>query len=220
MRYKGHKRLKFGLMATMLPAGMCCSAAILVDTSPGTGAPLAVLGGHIMGAFPNDATPEGTMVTELTPPAAAPVTGNLHFTTPVEHMEVGGLWDTWSHGYTGDVYFNEDKDLMVFELPVGTLAFSMYIQPNLKDLFHFGIASGVTVAHLDIDGDGGAAYVGFYTDDPADPLTFVYVEQTTNDSDGFAVGEFMINVPEPGTWAMCGALGLLGFAALRRIGRA
>lgn len=214
---KGIYSLRHGLLAGVLPLSVCCSAAILVDTSPGTGAPPSTLGGYAMQAFPADPTAEGTMTTQLTPPAAAPVTGNLNFTSAVEHMKAGSVWDTWSHGYTGDVYFNADHDLMIFQLPVGTLAFSLYVQPNLKDDFQFGVVSGVTVTLLNINGNGGARYVGFYTDDLLDPLTFAYVQQTTNDSDGFAVGEFMINaIPEPGAWAGLTALGLGGWAWPRR----
>jgi hypothetical protein len=91
------------------------------------------------------------------------------------------------------------------------------VQPNLKAVFEFKTASGVTLATLDIDGDAGASYVGFYTDDELDPLQFVYVRQTTMDSDGFAVGEFMINcIPEPGAYAWLAGLGLIGFALTRR----
>lgn len=192
-------------------------AAVLVDTSPGTGAPPGTLGGYVMGAFPADPTAEGTLITSLSPPPSAPVIGNLEFAGPVEHMKVGSLWDTWSHGYTGDVYFNSDHDLLIVALPADTLAFSLYLQPNLKDTFEFSVVSGVTVATLDIDGDGGARYFGFYTDDPLDPLQFVYVRQTTMDSDGFAVGEFMINVPEPGAYGLLAGLGLIGWVAYRKV---
>jgi len=212
------------LVPAILVALMCVGsarAAVLVDTTPGTGAPPALLGGYTMGAFPSDPTAEGTLVSDLSPPVSAPVVGNLEFTDPVEHMLAGSLWDTWSHGYTGDVYFNDNDDLLMF-LPNGTLAFYLYVQPNLKDVFEFALASGLTVTTLDIDGDGGASYVGFYTDDPLDPLQFVFVRQTTNQSDGFAVGEFGINVnpdlvPEPATVILL--LGGLPLAAVVRARR-
>lgn len=192
-------------------------AAVLVDTTPGTGAPPGTLGGYTMVAFPDDPTPEGTLITQLAPPPTALVTGSLEFRSEVEHMVVGGLWDTWSHGYAGDVYFADGFDLIMYRMPQGTMAFSMYIQPNLKVDFQFAVVSGVTLTTLDIDGNGGASYVGFYTDDPLDPLQFVYVLQTTKDSDGFAVGQFMINgVPEPGAWAGLTALGLGVWALARR----
>jgi hypothetical protein len=212
--------LNHGLLAGVLPLSVCCSAAIIVDTSPGSGAPPSTLGGYTMGAFPSDPTPEGTLINELAPPPAAPVTGNLKFgfgLGAVEHMKVGGFWDTWSHGYTGDVYFNEDSELLMIPLPVGTLAFSFYIQPNLKADFEFKVDSVATLATLTINGNSGASYAGFYTDDVTDPLSWVYIRQTTQDSDGFAVGEFMINgIPEPGAWAGLMALGLGVWALARR----
>lgn len=192
-------------------------AAVFVDTTPGTGAPPGTLGGYFMTAFPADPSPEGTLILQLAPPAAAPVVGNLTFTTEVEHMLAGSVWDTWSHGYTGDVYFNEDHDLLM-ALPVGTQAFSLYVQPNLKDDFEFEVVSGVTLTALTINGNSGASYIGFYSDDPLDPLQFVYVRQTTMDSDGFAVGEFMINaIPEPGPATLVAGLGLCALAGVRRL---
>lgn len=190
--------------------------AVFVDIAPGTAAPPGTLGGYLMGAFPADPSAEGTLTSSLTPPATFTGAGNLLFTTPAEHMTVGSFWDTWSHGYAGSVYFNEDHDLLM-ALPTDTLAFYLYIQPNLKSSFEFMVDSSGTTATLDIDGAGGARYVGFYTDDAWDPLQFLYVRQTTMDSDGFAVGEFGINViPEPGAWAGLTAFGLYGWAWARR----
>jgi hypothetical protein len=97
------------------------------------------------------------------------------------------------------------------------MAFSMYLQPNLKADYEFGVASGATITVLSINGNGGASYVGFYSND-LDPLKFVYILQTTKDSDGFTVGEFMINgvIPEPGAWAGLTVLGLGVWALARR----
>lgn len=212
------------LTSTLLSNCLLCLttgtwAAVLVDTTPGTGAPPGALGGYFMAAFPTDPSAEGTLVLQLSPPAAAPVVGNLTFTTPVEHFLAGSVWDTWSHGYTGDVYFNEDHDLLM-GLPVGTQAFSLYVQPNLKDDFEFHVVSEATVTTLTINGNSGARYIGFFSDDLLDPLQFVYVRQSTMDSDGFAVGEFMINaIPEPGLAMLVSGLGLSALAGVRRFFR-
>jgi hypothetical protein len=197
--------------------------AIIVDTTPGTGAPPAILGGYPMGGFPADSSLEGSLISSLTPPATFPGSGDLLFTTDVEHMVAGSAWDTWSHGYSGDVYFNEDDDLLML-LPDDTLSFYLYIQPNLKSTFEFGVNSGVTFTFLDIDGDGGASYVGFYTDDTLNPMQWIYVRQTTENSDGFAVGEFGINVggggpqptPDAGPSAMLFGGIVAGLLALSR----
>jgi len=195
--------------------GLATSASAAISAVDlGTLAPPGSLGGFTVGAFPADLSVEGTLTTSLTPPPTFPGTGDLVFTTGVDHNKVGSFWDTWSHGYTGSVYFNEDHDLLL-ALPADTMAFYLYIQPNLKALFEFTVDSSATTVTFDIDGDGGARGVGFYSDDPSDPLQFVYVRQTTLDSDGFAVGEFGINVPEPAAFGAFAALGLLGFVTWR-----
>ncbi len=97
------------------------------------------------------------------------------------------------------------------------MAFYLYVEPNIRSVFEFKVDSMATVATLDIDGNAGASYVGFYSDDPMHPLQFIYVDQTTMESDGFAVGEFGINVvPEPAACGLLCALGLVGFVASRR----
>jgi hypothetical protein len=204
--------------ACLLPWNWEGSASVFVDITPGTGAPPGTLGGYAMGAFPADLSAEGTLTSSLTPPPAFPGSGSLGFTTEVEHMKVGSWWDTWSHGYLGSVYFTPDHQLLM-TLPQDTLAFHLYIEPNLKATFEFQVDASATTVTLDIDGNGGARYVGFYSDNPLDPLKFVYIRQTTMDADGFAVGEFGINVPEPLTSGLAAGLGLVAWAAARRLTR-
>lgn len=196
-------------------------ATILVDTSPGTGAPPDTLGGYTMTPFAPDGSPVGflTSVTDVAPPAGALVTGNLTFTTSLAHHKIGSDWDTWSHSYKEDVYSTDQNDLMML-MPQDTRAFYFYVEPNRKYTFQFKADSSATVTLLDIDGNSGARYVGFYTDSPStEALKWVYVLQTTGESDGFAVGEFGINgtvVPEPST-CLAGLLllGLFGFEGWR-----
>lgn len=197
------------------------SAAVIGDFSPGTASPPSTLGGYSMAAFPADLSAEGTATSFLTPPPIFPGWGDLQFSTPVTHSLIGTGWGTWSHGYAGSVYFTGDSDLQL-ELPDGTLAFYLYLEPNMMATYEFTVESSSTSGSMSttllIDGAGGAKYVGFYTDDPLSPLQYVDIVQTTATSDGFAVGEFGINttVPEPGACVAFAALGLLGFAAVRR----
>jgi hypothetical protein len=202
-------KLQQTLLSTILAAtsfSVVTHAAIQVDISPGTGTPPGTLGGYSMVGFAPDPSPVGflTSVTQLVPPAGALVSGNLTFGAPLAHLRIGGVegWDTWSHGYAGDVYSTDESELMMF-LPNATKAFYLYVEPNSKYTFEFKADSSATVATLDIDGSGGARYVGFYTDSPlTQSLEWIDVLQTTGESDGFAVGEFGIKgvvVPEPST---------------------
>lgn len=211
---------KIGLPAVGLLISPFGYATIHSYLDPGTGAPPGTLGGYSMAAFMDDPSPEGTLLTELSPPPGFPGSGNLVFDRELEHFKVGSTWDTWSHGYTGSVYYDAYSELEM-TLPLGTLAFSLYIEPNLKDLFAFKVASGVEEVTLSINGDAGARYVGFYTDNPAEVLETIWVYQTTEDADGFAVGEFMISatVPESGWGVLELLLGACSLAGLGRIFR-
>ncbi|MEO0017962.1 MAG: hypothetical protein RLZZ522_1245, partial [Verrucomicrobiota bacterium] len=75
----------------------------------------------------------------------------------------------------------------------------MYIQPNyLSDSFTFWITAGAESTSLTIDGNGGAKYVGLYTDDINESLgSLTILDLSQGNSDGFAIGEFASNVPEP-----------------------
>jgi hypothetical protein len=113
--------------------------ALVFDGSPGTGATPATLGQYTMPPFTADPTEEGTDETQLTGP-----TGTISFDTALQHDLVGDGWQTWSNGYTSDVY--EDDDQLVdgsFEitvtLPPGTGAFYAYAEPAIGE---FGIAPG------------------------------------------------------------------------------
>ncbi len=195
-------------------------AGIFIDTSPGTAAPPSTLGGYSMIGFPADPSAEGSMISSLTPPASAPVTGNLTFSPAVAHSIVPSSWGTWSHGYTGDVYYNASSELML-DLPTGTLAFYLYVEPNILDNFMFEVTTESAMqTGITVNGNGGAQYVGVYSDTPLDSVSFLFVKQPDGAADGFAVGEFGINnVPEPRTYGLIGGLALLGFGACRKFSR-
>lgn len=211
-----------------LAIGAQALGAIIIDTSPGTGAPPVTLGGYVMAPFPDDPSPEFTLVNSATPPPESVVTGNLTFNRDVELNQIGGGWDLWSHGYQGQAYYVFSDDYpavteLMMTMPGGTLGFYFYLQPNLKQSsFEFRVDSEAVTQTLSISGNGGASFVGFYSDDVMDPISFVFVKQTDGFADGFAVGEFAINelgqpgVPEPWAYGLISSVGLLGFAALRR----
>ncbi|MCP5527327.1 MAG: hypothetical protein H7A47_11070 [Verrucomicrobiales bacterium] len=215
-------------------SGHLALAGVVVDTSIGTAPPPTTLGGYPMGGFPPDLNPTGTAVLDVPPPSVAPVTGNLVFSAPATLYVVGtnpGEWDGWSHGYAGDVYHANWTGVgasmfarIDLALPANTLAFALYLEPEVKtatwdfDLTCTSVGSRAgTVTGLSISGGGGARYVGFYTDDPTDPLASIQIATTTEPFLGFGMGEFTINViPEPGASAVLTGGLLLGAALAGR----
>lgn len=163
----------------------------------GTTAPPLQLGGYTMEGF-SDASGLGDWVTRVAPPAKAATTGDLEFDTALEHSRIGSGWDTWSHGYTGDVYWFDELlngNMLTLTMPVGTMAFRFYLEPDFFGTATFAVIAGGEVTSLDVDGRGGAQGVGIYSDDPTDPLTTIVIEKMSVDfSNGFGVGEFGMDV--------------------------
>lgn len=183
-----------------------------------------------MHAFPVEVRTEGTLVPDAvhwdnTVDPALTVPYALRF-NHAELNQIGSGWATWSHGYTGAAYFTEGTDqYLVF--PEQIQAFYMYVQPNLFGTFEFMFTSEGVTKNVVIEGNSGAQYVGIYTNGPLyqDPVTGLYDPEYLSGisikqlggADGFAIGEFASNIPEPTTWTLA-ALGLCGaFARRRRI---
>ena len=101
---------------------------------------------------------------------------------------IGSGWATWSHGYTGDVYFTGGATSQVLTLPSGTKAVYFYVEPNPFSVQTFeAIAQpgDVSTGVFSADGSGGATYVGFYATG-GDTIQGI----TINCSTDFATGEF------------------------------
>lgn len=188
--------------AITLPSRTMANTATL-DTSPGTNAPPATLGGHDMMPFPLD-----TRTLEYPVSYIAGSFGRLDFMPGLRHTRVGAGWPAWSHGYTGDVYVSEPGyNDVVISLPGKTHAFYFYVQPNAQALFN------VTVSAEAIDGTplmsapavvevggallndgtvGQARYFGFYTSGTVN-LGKIKISLPP-EANGFAIGEFGINI--------------------------
>jgi hypothetical protein len=174
--------------------GTSCSTAppIVFDGSPGTGPPPATLGPYTMTAFGPDPQPVngGPVVTSVNDPA-----GTVSFSPPLTHSTVGNGWDTWSHGYTGDVYWTTGSTITM-TLPAGTRAFYFYAEPNTFDVFEVTATAqdGTTSGPIQVQGNSGAKYFGFYaTGTP----NIESITVTTTDTTGFGVGEFGIAPAAP-----------------------
>lgn len=165
------------------------SSCVGFDGSPGTNAPPPDLGSYTMTPFSPDARPTGTTVTDVPDPA-----GTITFSQPLTHSTVGNGWATWSHGYTGDVYHNSDGSAITITLPSDTKAFYLYAEPNTFDIFDVQATAqdGTTSGPVEVQGDSGAKYFGFYGTGDA---TIATITVTTTDTTGLGVGEFGIFVP-------------------------
>ncbi len=170
----------------------------------GTSAPPAVLGPYAMTGFPADPQPAGyTAVSSV----ASPLGGVVAFSSSMQHALTPGEWATWSHGYSGDVYYTGGGTSVTLTLPSGTGAFYLYAEPNPFQVYQITATAqdGTSISQM-VDGDGGACGYGFY----GCAISTIDVVCETD----FAVGEFGIaQVPEPATICL---LGLGASILLRR----
>jgi len=186
-------RLLFVLLASLASLSLAdagtalASGSIFFDGSPGTGSPPAMLGPYSMTPFPADPQPLFTDVGGVAGP-----TGNLTFGSPMQHLQVGNGWNTWSNGYTGDVYWSDGATSASVALPSGTSAFYLYAEPNPYAVFQITAYAqdGTSSGPISVDGYAGAQYFGFYATG-SEKIASV----TITSSIDFAIGEFGISAP-------------------------
>jgi hypothetical protein len=182
---------KIATVAATLLATAATSNAQVTGTDLGTSAPPSSLDGYAMSAG-SDGRATFTDVN------SANVGGGrtVDFSIPMNLRRIGDGWATWSHGYTGPVYYSNGDDDVTLSFDTGEVgAFILYIEPNQFSEFEFEItgrdASGSSVTfNTNIVGDSGAKGFGFSA--PAGGhITAVRVVNTDGSSGGFAVGEFL-----------------------------
>lgn len=203
--------ISLGLVITAASLSAQVTGVSGSDTSPP-----ATFGGYTMTSFGLDPQPFGSTLS-----VTSPLGGLVSFSTALNHVRIGSGWATWSHGYTGDVYWTGGTTLTL-TLPALTSAFYFYAEPDLFSVFNITATSGTTILAEDVDGSAGAKFFGFFTDGSTSLNT---ISITTTDQTGFAVGEFGIAsgpgqavtpVPEPSTYALFGAASLVGIVLFRR----
>jgi hypothetical protein len=203
-----HLSLAVVAAAALLMASTAQADVIWFSPLDPTAAPPTTLGQYTMTAFGDDVRPIFTSVSDVT----SPLGGVVEFSTPLEHREVpSGGWQTWSHGYTGDVYWTVGGLSVTLDLPAGTGAFYFYAEPNPQAPFSITAVVDGQIQTQVVNGLGGATIFAVYTDD------FAEIDSISiSSSRDFAIGEFGVAaVPEPSTLLLMGA-GLLATRLRRR----
>jgi hypothetical protein len=172
-------------MAALCLFASSASATIVFDGSPGTNAPPGTLGAYTMTPFGNDGRPTLTDVSSV----PSPISGNVAFSINLSHRKVPGSWGTWSHGYTGDVYYTNGAVSVTLTLPANTGAFYFYAEPNPFQSFDMTAVAndGTSSGPISVDGSSGAHYYGFHVTGGMALATVTITSMVD-----FAVGEFGI----------------------------
>ena len=182
--------------ALVLRAGMA-GTTTQFSLGPGKGAPPLRFGEYRMTPFAADTRAINLEVASIAPaPGVAPV----RLGTGAMHQRIGAGWQSWSHGYRGDVYAVTGTALTL-SLPPRTRAIQFYVQPNAVGEHEITVseAGGRSSGPVSVPAAGGATYFGFAAAGAQQYLTSIEIVAPL-EAYGFAVGEFAINVA-PLAWA-------------------
>jgi hypothetical protein len=188
------KKFWMMLVIGLVFLGFQVASAAVVFENLGTGAPPATLGVNpVYTLTPFDqaeqaAIPNGTLVTTI---PGSPFPGELTTSVPVAKGTTPGTWATWSHGYTGPVFYVGGTTVRL-TLPPNTGAFYFYLEPNAFAVFNFTAVtnSGVTSGNVPVNGFGGATGFAFYSTLPqGEAILYIDIAGPAG-AGGFALAEF------------------------------
>ena len=192
------RRIPLALSALALAAASFAANADVLFQNLGTSTPPASIGGHAVTPFDQGAQaaiPNFTMVSVI---PGSPVAGDLTISPAASKRTVpnGGWNSSWSHGYTGPVFFAEATSATL-TLPPNTKAFYFYAQGNVFSSHTFtvttngGATSGpVSVSTSPAGGADGATGFAFYST-AGETITSISIDAPT--SGGISFGEFGIS---------------------------
>ena len=164
--------------------------AATVGVPLGSDAPPEVLGGIPVIAFPPDLVRGYQPSLFMDVDNAPGHLGSVQFGALHNHRRVGEGWNTWSHGYAGDVYYTNGALSSTLTLPAGTRAF----------IFYVGVESPAPVPVTAVTDDGilirqevsTASGFGFYGTEGTTIRSITITAPVP-----FAVGEFAQSTPPP-----------------------
>ena len=138
--------------------------------------------------------------------------GSLDFDAPHSLRIVGYGWASWGHGYDGEVFYTNGLYDMGYDLNMqGVGAFDTYLNTNVGwgdyAVTAYGSEGGKATVEFDQYWSAPAIHFGFYSPDEE----LLKIEITSN-YHAWAIGEWRVGVPGPGTLALSAvpALALLG----------
>ncbi|MBW4439743.1 MAG: PTPA-CTERM sorting domain-containing protein [Plectolyngbya sp. WJT66-NPBG17] len=200
---KQNKTITIALLAAVsftMIANLKANAAIITVNDSGSwinGADTLANQGFDLISIPNGTEAFETDLSTLSSPL-----GDIGFSPSVKKQQIGTTWLTWSNGYQGEVYFTNTALTLDLKLP-NLAAFDFYAEPNLQNPFTISaIAQSGEVSDVlsqVVNGNAGAKYFGFYSDDPLDPIQSIRITADP-DSRGFAIAQMRgatATVPTP-----------------------
>jgi hypothetical protein len=161
----------------------------------GTGAPPATFHGWTMTAVPSDTRATSVSYWSVEGLGAG---DPIQFNPQVIHYEVPTSWATWSHGYTGDVYYSNGVTVAI-TFPQDTCAFIFYAEPNNFDPHTMTIeyASGYIITQAVVGQSGAYGFAITYDIEYGAPTSVTVSAPAA--AAGFAVGEFYMSQCGPDT---------------------
>lgn len=213
------------LIVAFVSLGASPARGAVVFQNLGTGAPTGAVGPTAVTAF--DVAQQAAIAnfTDVTVIPGSPISGSLTSSVSLSKRTVpSGGWGSWSHGYTGPVFFTGVAATCTLTLPPGTTAFGFYAEPNnLSPTIEAVTNDGTTSGPIVVNFSSGATGFGFYTT-AGETISTVTITKG-GAADGFAIGEFSIAgaataqvIPALGPWGLAlSALSVLaaGLLALR-----
>jgi hypothetical protein len=202
-----HRKLTIALAGFALATASIAANADVLFQSLGTGAPPATVGSHAVTPFDQAAQAAIPSFTNVTVIPGGPSGATLTVSPSANKRTIGSGWASWSHAYTGVVYYNNGGTTASLTLPAGTKAFYVYVEPNLFNVFNISAAtdSGVNSGAIPVNGNSGASGFAFHTT-AGENITTITITADAGAS-GFAFGEFGIAV---GPTTTCASEGYTG----------